>query len=240
MPAGASWPSRSIVEVFVANAGGFLASPDRVDEARAWMTDAERARATRYRHDDDRTMFTLGRYMARTLVGRALGVAPSAWPWREGPHGRPEIDDAGVDLHFNLSHSAGLVICALARGRAVGVDVEHLGRRAFELTLVNRYCSPSEAEDVCDQGRDWRDRFLAYWTLKEAYLKARGVGISVPLADISFTLTESGARLAFERSLAGTDARWMFHLWQPGDRHLAAVAVDTSDDAAPAFHVQAF
>jgi 4'-phosphopantetheinyl transferase len=178
--------------------------------------------------------------MARTLVGRALDVSPSAWPWREGPHGRPEIDDAHTDLHFNLSHSAGLVICALARGRAVGVDVEHLGRREFELTLVHRYCSPSEVVDVCDQGKQWRDRFLAYWTLKESYLKARGVGISVALADISFTLTPAGAQLAFERSLAGTDANWRFHLWQPGDRHLAAVAVHAGDDPDPTFHVQSF
>jgi 4'-phosphopantetheinyl transferase len=240
MPAAASWPDRSTVEVFVADISGFRDSSEHVGQAQAWMTDAERTRAQRYRHDDDRAMFTLGRYMARTLVGRALDVPPSAWPWREGPHGRPEIDDASTDLHFNLSHSAGLVICALARGRAVGVDVEHLGRRAFELTLVNRYCSPSEVADVCDQGKDWRDRFLMYWTLKESYLKARGVGISVPLADISFTLTASGARLAFERSLAGTDARWRFHLWQPADRHLAAVAVHVGDDRNPTFHVQPF
>jgi len=240
MPAAASWPSRSIVEVFVADIDGFRNAPERVSQAQAWLTDDERARASRFRRDADRAMFTLGRYMARTVVGRALDVAPSAWPWREGPHGRPEIDIAGTDLHFNLSHSAGLVICALARGRTVGVDVEHLGRRAFELALVNRYCSPSEAEDVCEQGKHWRDRFLVYWTLKEAYLKARGIGISLPLADISFTLTASGARLAFERSLTGTDARWTFHLWQPADTHLAAAAVDTADATTPTFHVQAF
>ncbi|HEX5070189.1 MAG TPA: 4'-phosphopantetheinyl transferase superfamily protein [Vicinamibacterales bacterium] len=240
MPAAASWPSPSIVEVFVADIAGFRDSRERMDEAQAWLTEDEQTRASRFRRDDDRAMFTLGRYMARTVVGRALDVAPAAWPWRQGPHGRPEIDAAGTDLHFNLSHSAGVVICALARGRSVGVDVEHLGRRAFELTLVDRYCSPSEAEDVCEQGKDWRDRFLVYWTLKEAYLKARGLGISVPLSDISFTLIPSGAEVAFERSLAGTDARWKFHLWQAGDRHVAAVAVETTDNAIPTFHVQAF
>jgi 4'-phosphopantetheinyl transferase len=240
MPAAASWPSPSTIEVFVADITAFRDDPDRVQQALAWMTTDERARAGRFRQDDDRLMFALGRVMARTLVGRALDVAPSAWPWREGPHGRPEIDDGATDLHFNLSHSAGLVICALARGRAVGVDVENLRRRSPDPALVPRYCSPSEADDVRAHGDRWPDRFLAYWTLKEAYLKARGVGISVPLADISFALTESGARLGFERSLAGTDARWTFHLWQPGTRHLAAVAVETADDVTPTFNVQPF
>jgi len=240
MPAAASWPSRSTIEVFVADIHGFRHAPDRVQQALAWMTGDERTRAGRFRHEDDRLMFALGRLMARTVVGRALDVAPSAWPWREGPHGRPEIDDGATDLHFNLSHSAGLVICALARGRAVGVDVENLGRRPPDPAIVPRYCSPAETDDVRAHGDRWPERFLAYWTLKEAYLKARGVGISVPLADISFALTDTGARLGFERSLAGTDARWTFHLWQPGSNHLAAVAVETADNVTPAFHVQPF
>jgi 4'-phosphopantetheinyl transferase len=240
MPAAASWPSRSIVEVFVGDIAGFRNAPERIDQAHAWLTDNERARADRFRRDDDRAMFTLGRYMARTVVGRALGVGPCDWRWREGPHGRPEIDDTGTDLHFNLSHSAGLVICAVARGRTVGVDVEHLGRRAFELGLVQRYCSPSEAEDVYEQGKHWRDRFLVYWTLKEAYLKARGIGISLPLSDISFALGDAGARIGFERSLAGTDTGWRFHLWNADTRHLAAVAVEDGGDDSPAFHVQPF
>ncbi len=133
-------------------------------------------------------MFGLGREMARSLVGVALGVPPESWIWREGPHGRPEIAAPDADLHFNLSHSAGVVVCALARGRTIGVDVEDLSRRAPDPAIVTRYCSPAEAEDVCAQGDRWRDRFLTYWTLKEAYLKARGLGIAVHLSDISFTL----------------------------------------------------
>jgi hypothetical protein len=81
-----------------------------------------------------------------------------------------------------------------------------LTRRAPDPAIVTRYCSPAEAEDVCAQADGWRDRFLTYWTLKEAYLKARGLGISVHLSDISFTLAGGEQpRISFLDSLAGTD-----------------------------------
>ena len=157
MSSTASWPGNDDVRVFVADVRAFGADDRAARTSLVWMTPAERARFDRFRHDEDRLMFALGRLMARTLVGRALGVDPADWAWREGPHGRPEIDRPGNDLHFNLSHSAGLVICALARGRAVGVDVEDLERRAPEWALVERYCSPAEADDIRSCGDRWRD-----------------------------------------------------------------------------------
>src|SRR5688572_4374487 len=186
MSAAASWPAPRDVHVFVADARAFGSDTDRMAQSVAWMSPAERARFDRFRHDADRAMFALGRLMARTLVGRALGLDPGAWVWREGPHGRPEVDHASCDVHFNLSHSAGLVLCAIARGRGVGVDVEDLSRRRPDWGLVERYCSPAEADDIQQHGDRWPERFLTYWTLKEAYLKARGLGISVSLAEISF------------------------------------------------------
>lgn len=186
-------------------------------------------------------MFALGREMARSLVGAALGVAPDAWTWRDGPHGRPEVADPATDLHFNLSHSAGVVICALAR-RTVGVDVEDLTRRAPDPAIVNRYCSPSETADVATDVPGWADRFLTYWTLKEAYLKARGLGIAVPLADISFGLGPGAdeARIGFLGSLAGTDAGWTFHLARIEPHHLAAIAVESGEDSSPRFHLRTY
>src|SRR5689334_6601430 len=180
--------ARGEIGAYVGRVDAFAADPARIDRALNWMSAAERERYARFRHDRDRWMFALGREMARTLVGDALDVAPDAWSWREGQHGRPEIASPAADVHFNLSHSAGVVICVLGRSRAIGVDIEDLTRRAPEPAIVTRYCSPDEAEDVCAQADGWQDRFLTYWTLKEAYLKARGLGISIPLSEISFTL----------------------------------------------------
>ena len=171
-------------------------------------------------------MFLLGRVMARAAVGRLAGWAPCAWPWREGPHGRPEIASDDTSLRFNIAHSAGVVVCAAADGVDIGVDVEDLERPATDIEVVRRYCAPAEVRDIAAAGPDgWRTRFLYYWTLKEAYLKARGLGISLPLAEIEFTLA-SPPRVAFLGSLQGTDTRWAFHLQQISDRHLAAVAAE--------------
>ena len=232
----------SEIGAYVGRTDAFATDAARIERALAWMTDAERERYARFRHDRDRWMFALGREMARTLVGDVLGVAPDAWTWREGPHGRPEIASPGEDLHFNLSHSAGVVICVLGRGRAIGVDVEDLARRAPDPAIVTRYCSSEEAEDVSAQGDDWPERFLTYWTLKEAYLKARGLGISIPLSDISFELGPAPreARIRFLESLTGTDDRWAFHLVRVDPHHLAAVAVDTSDGVTPPFALHAY
>jgi 4'-phosphopantetheinyl transferase len=186
-------------------------------------------------------MFLLGRVMARSLVGAALDVPPASWQWREGTHGRPEIADAG-GLRFNIAHSAGLVACAIARDRDVGIDAEDLHRRRVDRALVRRYCAPSEVAEIESHGDAWHDRFLHYWTLKEAYLKARGLGISVPLRDIRFHVghVDGGehvghvdVRIGFDGSLAGSDDRWAFLLTRPTDRHLVAVAVSTAGGVEP-------
>ncbi len=210
--------------------------------ALAWLTPAERARFDRHRGDADRLMFLLGRVMARRLVGLWLQVEPTAWRWREGPHGRPEIDDPRTAVHFNLAHSSGLVACVVALDREVGVDVEDSDRPPTDPAIVARFCSPDEAAAIRVGEPGWRDRFLQVWTLKEAYLKARGVGISVHLSDISFSVDAAGddVRVRFLRSLADADARWAFRLARATPRHLLAVAMGVPDDARPSVAIQPF
>ena len=186
-------------------------------------------------------MFLLGRVMARLVVGQAAGVAPTAWQWREGARGRPEIAAPPTPLRFNLAHSAGLVVCALSMGREVGIDVEGLTRHPIDPALVNRYCAPEEVADIEAQPDGlWQRRFLTYWTLKEAYLKARGLGIALPLTDIGFSLGAESARIVFHESLAGTDDRWTFRLSQPTDDHLMAIAASASDGVQPVFTIEPF
>jgi len=233
-PPASSTPDR--VRAWYAHAN---ALPARIADGDGWLTADERQRYGRFRADHDRGMFLVGRIMSRVLVGRALGIAPMAWQWREGPHGRPEIAAPTGSTQFNLAHSAGLVVCAIAEGRDVGVDVEDLDRRPVDRAVVARYCSAAEVDDIASHGDRWHDRFLAYWTLKEAYLKARGLGIAVALADITFSL-EPVPRIAFAGSLAGTDTRWHFELAHPTARHLMAVAASTADGRPPALSLAPF
>lgn len=226
--------------VWHADTAALFKLPARVSAAEATLEPPELERYRGYRHDADRLMFLAGRVMARALVARALGVAPGGWKWREGQRGRPEIAEPESALRFNLAHSAGLVACALANGRDVGVDVEYLRRRPVDPQVVPRYCAPDEVRDIQAHGpHGWHDRFLLYWTLKEAYLKARGLGISVPLSDISFAVDGSSPRLSFLRSLAGTDNRWTFHVARPTTEHVLAVATP-SDQRPPVITVAPF
>jgi 4'-phosphopantetheinyl transferase len=225
MPAASPWPDRSAVAVWHDTVEAWRSDTDRLNRGLAWLSPPERLRYARFVHDDDRWMFLMGRVMARTLVGRALGCDPTAWRWREGPHGRPEIDEPGTAWRFNVAHSAGLVACAIAEGRDVGVDVEDLARRPVSPGFLRRYFSPGEVADVGAQPAAGRqERLLTYWTLKEAYLKARGLGVSVPLADVEFALTAGGPRIRFLGVLAGADTNWHFHLERTTPRHLMAVA----------------
>jgi 4'-phosphopantetheinyl transferase len=220
-----SCPAPGEVRAWHGHIDVFAREPARVDRALGWLSESERARFARYRRQEDREMFLLGRVMARASVGRAAGRPPAAWPWRDGPRGRPEIADPDVPLRFSLAHSAGLVACALAGDRDVGVDVEDRRRRPLDRRIVRRYCSPAETEDIDAQGdAGWHDRFLSYWTIKEAYLKARGLGISVPLAEIDVRLDDGGARVRFLASLEGADTRWAFQVQAPTPRHVLALA----------------
>lgn len=220
------------VRAWYASTTGLL-SAKRVETGLRWLTASERNRYERFYLDEDRQMFLLGRMLARALVGATLGISPTEWTWRDGQHGRPEIASPATSLRFNLAHSAGLVLCALARGREVGVDVEDLRRRPVDRDVVRRYCTPAEIADIQAHGDRWHDRFLRYWTLKEAYLKARGLGISMPLAEIGFTPEADRTRILFLGSLAGTDDRWAFFMGQPTDRHVVALAASTEDGAKP-------
>jgi 4'-phosphopantetheinyl transferase len=241
MTADPSSIASGVVRVWHASAVGLWTSDGDRARALTWLSPAERTRFDRYRRDLDRDMFLLGRVMARALVGRALGVTPTAWTWTEGPRGRPEVADARgtPPLSFNLAHSGGLVVCAIARGHDVGVDVEDRRRASIGRDLAARACTPDELAVIDAAGEDgWRDCFLRHWTLKEAYLKGRGLGIAQHLTDAAFTFdTDDSPRLVLHRALAGDDARWAFALHEVAPAHYLAVAAAHGAGDRPAFDI---
>ena len=139
---------------------------------RALMSPDEHERMARLVFDRDRRSFLLTRALVRTTLSRYAAVPPAAWAFIANVHGRPEILDrpAGVpDLRFNLSHTDGLIACAITIGREVGVDVEHIRRRLTH-DVAGRFFAPREIEDLKALTEDEQQRlFFDYWTLKEAY-----------------------------------------------------------------------
>jgi 4'-phosphopantetheinyl transferase len=193
------------------------------------LSDEERARADRFFQPADRGRFVIGRWLARTTLSRYADVAPRAWPLAIDERGRPHLRDrpAGApDLRFNLSHTHGLVACAITIGREVGVDVEFTGRRLLH-DVPERFFSAREVADLraCAESEQ-PGVFFDYWTLKESYIKARGLGLALPLRHFSFLLDGSDApTVTFAPDLDDDPATWQFRMFRPGAHHRLAVAV---------------
>lgn len=165
----------------------------------AVLDPAERERAARFHFPQHRERFAHGRGLLRHLLAHATGSDPSALRFDNGPQGKPRLAHpfAQPDLDFNLSHSGAWALLALSDGAAVGVDIEW-PRPVPELhAIAARNFAPAEqAELAALPGALAADAFLAGWTRKEAFIKALGGGLSIPLDSFEVTLDpHSPARL---------------------------------------------
>jgi 4'-phosphopantetheinyl transferase len=177
------------VDLWVASVENAVAL-GRIAVYRDWLPAEEVARADRYRQEKDRNCCLVARALVRSVLSDYAGHDPAAWTFGYNAHGKPSIaEPAGIPLKFNLSHTSGLVICGVTSAGELGVDVEHLHRACSILDLARRYFAEPETAYL-EQTPPERQAavFLEFWTLKEAYVKARGVGLSMPLADFAFTL----------------------------------------------------
>lgn len=136
-------------------------------------------------------------------------------------------------VRFNLSHTRGLVGCALTLDSAVGFDVEHSGGRGASLELAQRFFAPPEIAALEGlEAEALRSRFYETWTLKEAYLKARGLGLSLPLDGFGVHAGGLGRRDLEFFGLDDVSDRWWLHSLRPTSEHAAAVAVGVQDGEA--------
>ncbi|OFW43348.1 MAG: hypothetical protein A3J29_20235 [Acidobacteria bacterium RIFCSPLOWO2_12_FULL_67_14b] len=193
------------------------------------MSPDEHERMARLVFERDRRRFLLTRALVRTMLSKYAAVAPQDWKFVANVHGRPELLDRpdGVpDLRFNLSHTDGLIACAVTIGREVGVDVEHVGRRITR-DVPARFFAPREVAALLAVPEPERHKvFFDYWTLKEAYIKARGFGLALPLADFAFRLSPvSPPEISFEPALPDDPESWQFAQDWPTPVHRLGLAV---------------
>ena len=200
---------------------------------RSLLTDAERAQEQRFYFADDRHRYLVTRALVRTVLAEETGsaIAPEQWRFVADEHGRPRIanEDPGANvLSFNISHTKGLVILGVTKSRALGVDVENARDREPNLEIADRYFTGYEVEALSALPAPERSRrFFEYWTLKESYMKARGLGLAVPLHDFGFRWSSgSPLQLHIEARQQDRPERWM--LWQVEirDDYIAAVCAE--------------
>jgi 4'-phosphopantetheinyl transferase len=192
---------------------------------RSWidvLDPEERARAEAFRTPELREQYVAAHVMVRTVLSTYASVAPSEWRYAHGPKGRPRLVGAPVDLHFSLSHSGSRAAVAITVGRKVGFDLEEVDPGKDGLGIAERFFTSAEAEALrsCD-GSERPGRFATLWTVKEAVLKARGVGLGSGLGTVEVALDAGGT----VRSVTAPGGPWSVGAWAPERGLRAAFAV---------------
>jgi len=218
-----------------------VADAPMMDAMHALLSPDERSRMARYRHESDRLLYLLSRGLMRTVLASYLGCSCDDVRYANNAFGKPTLHVVGTpvayapgspSLHFNLTHSRGAIALAVSLEREVGIDVELRQRSAEYLVLAERYFAESEARHL--RGLNEQDRraaFFAIWTLKEAFVKAIGRGLSFPLDAFCFEL-ELNRLIAFKPLADSVTCDWHFHQFDLGEHHCGAVAVQSNGGAA--------
>ena len=184
----------------------------------------ELSRANRFHFEKDRKHFGVARGFLRVLLGRYLKRDPKQLKFTYGPYGKPALPDE--ELRFNMSHSHGIALYALTRGRDVGVDDEYVRADFTSDDIARRFFSPSEVDSLCGlPAGDRVESFFRCWTRKEAYIKATGRGLSQPLDGFDVTLAP-GESAALLRTADGSHERWSMANIEVGPGYAGALVVE--------------
>lgn len=216
------FPDSGQVHVFYTRADR-ISDPSLLKQYRECLSPAEIRKADRYMRPSDRHLSLVSRALVRYLIARVTGQDPRSFRFSTNDHGKPYLVQ-WPDIHFNLSHSRGRAVCALGRRGAVGVDVEDVGRNT-DFSIANRFFSSAEAALISKASAAEKKRlFFDIWTLKEAYVKAVGKGLAIPLDGFSFNADETDIQITF-RDTGRPDAMWRFSQWRPEPGKIVAAAV---------------
>jgi 4'-phosphopantetheinyl transferase len=217
----------------------WLVASDEIsaDDLRSYerlMSSDEHARWTRFVVPKPRLQHLVARALLRTTLSRYVKVAPGRWQFDTNAYGRPHIaaPTLASDLRFNISHTDGLVALAVANGLEIGIDVENVTRSLDVSQLAPSVFAPAEVATLERTAElDRADVFFSFWTLKEAYIKARGMGLSLKLDGFAFDLSGTHPRVSFNDRCPDDPSRWQFRRYLPTATHALAVAVSAPANA---------
>jgi 4'-phosphopantetheinyl transferase len=187
----------------------------------------ERDRLKRLRSEHSRRDYLIAHALLRTTLAGYLGQAPDDIAFTHNRFGKPRLAEPGPGLEFNLSHTRGFAVVAVAHGGVVGVDAENTDRVVDAISLQH-VLAPAEIRQL----EGWtpeqhRAAVFTFWTLKEAYVKARGEGLSIPLDSFAFRLG-AGAQVPIAFTPAADDPcrDWFVAVFRPQDRYCVSVVAE--------------
>jgi 4'-phosphopantetheinyl transferase len=188
----------------------------------------EVARADRFFNPRDRRRYVVGRGYLRQLLGEYLAIPPARIGLTATVLGKPYLADAQSGIRFNLAHSEDLALFAFARGREVGIDIERERPDLNWRELAKQNFAPEEYTAIASEPGtvQQREAFFRCWTRKEAYVKALGLGMQVPLARFAVTITPDPAMLLHTSHEPAQHGRWTLRGLSPAAGFAAALAVE--------------
>ena len=223
-------PQKGIVDVWSCS---LEANPDVLAQCHAWLSEDERTRASRFVRPEDQMHFTLAHGGIRAVLARYLGLEPAVLRFQIGLTGKPALLAQGQndhDLRFNLSHSHGRMLVAVADGQDVGIDLEQVRENVEALNLAERFYTAGEYEWMKTlAASDHASQFYRLWVGKEAVLKGQGTGIPSLRQcgiDTSAASSRAAVRLMPESTL---QQGWTIQWLNCGPRWQGAVSASGAD-----------
>ena len=200
----------------------------------------EREEQRRFQFEIDQHRHLVTRALVRAVLSRYVAVAPHEWAFAANAYGKPEIanaDHSARRIAFNISHTRGLILLGITSHSVIGVDVENCRARQAPLEIADQFFEPKELAELRTlPTAQQQDRFFEYWTLKESYIKARGMGLSIPLDWFGFQFSgERTVRISMRPELNDRPSRWRFWQFRPGASYLAAVCAETTEGSQRLF-----
>ena len=201
----------------------------------AFLSPDERERMARFRFGTDSRNFLFCRSMLRLLLASYLGTSPAELRFAYSAHGKPSLSVPADNLQFNLSHSHGAVLYAFSRGTRIGVDVEHIRHDLIVEEIATRFFSPAEQVEIA-QSPEKYDAFFHCWTRKEAFVKARGEGLSCPLDSFDVAVSPDCDQVSLTTRPDSFEAQhWQLHSLNSFPGYAAAVAVESEPSRGSRF-----
>lgn len=219
-----------------------ISDPELINHYESLLTDEELTQMSRFYFARHRHQFLITRALIRTSLSSYFETEPTDWQFGKNGYGKPEISwpDRTRPVCFNLSHCAGLVLCGIIRDHDIGVDVEDTQRStgtAFD-SLASYFSAPEIADLAQLPEKQQKQRFFDYWTLKESYIKARGMGLAIPLSKFSFQFrADRLSGFKTHPDLKDDAANWQFWRIPMAEHFRIAVAVNSGK---PGFKLKAF
>jgi 4'-phosphopantetheinyl transferase len=198
----------------------------------ATLTSDERTRSARFQFERDRQHFIVARGVLRDLLGRYLQTQPGHIRFVYNGFGKPDLSPEFANrLKFNLSHAAGLALIAIATASDVGVDLEYIRAQHHYADIARRFFSAAEVDYLTAlPSHLYAETFFSCWTKKEAYLKACGEGLAIPLNSFSVPLTTDPAPTPVDLYVASKDIgpakRWSLYTLRPAPGYAGALAIE--------------